>query len=270
MSNNNLKHFGILFGVPGYFSRQFIPITTLDVSSNLIENINFTFEYSEGLKYLFMQGNKLKVLEASIFAPLRLLISLNISRNQLSLIERNTFTNLNTLEYLNASSNLIKFVYEDQFSTLIYLVDLDISNNSIEKIHSKTLANQMRLKNLFIHLNPLKYIDKLDGIDAIRNFHLDSHLIVANFSNVFNLKESIQITLYKKSRGISYLKAVNVITYLQNVSDYDLNEYCHASMYLIKHSVSLNLKTDQDAGEFFIHCEQYSSEFMFIESSLHQ
>jgi Leucine-rich repeat (LRR) protein len=268
LSSNYLKQVGNIF-TPLYWWNPFLPITILDLSNNQFESLNFSFTNLPYLKYLYLSRNRLTHLSNETFLPLHLLLELDISNNELTLIERNTLKSLETLEYLNMSSNLIKYIYQDQFHLLIHLIYLDISNNSIETIHPDTFSDLIKLENLFIHINSLKIINKLTGLRAITNIYLDSRLIVENPINVFNLKESIQIQLYKNtSRGIIYLKSVNMITYPHNLTNGDLDDYCRASIFLIKYNISLNLKTDHDFDDFFSYCEPFAAENMFTESSL--
>jgi hypothetical protein len=98
---------------------------------------------------------------------------------------------------------------------------------------------------------------------------VDTHLIVANSANVLNLKDSIRVQFDKNSRGIVYLKAVNVITrpvIVENGNETFIAEYCAASFFLIRHSISLNLKTDDDYERFYATCESFAAHSMFIES----
>jgi hypothetical protein len=215
---------------------------------------------------LYLREIRLTCLEENTFSSLKLLIQLDISNNRLSTIGRTIFNNLDSLEYLNISSNLIKYIYMDQFSSLINLFDLDMSDNLIEHFYPSTFCNLTRLKNLYFHMNRLKVIDKLDGLNSIKNVYLDSSLLLENFTNVVNLKDSIHIKLYKKSRDISYFKSVNVISYSTYTLNNSINEYCSVYMFLIKYSVSLNLKTDEDFDLFFDNCLLFSTQTMFVES----
>jgi Leucine-rich repeat (LRR) protein len=267
LSSNSLKYIGNIF-TNHITNSENVPIISLDLSNNHFEIFNLSFVNLVYLQYVYLQKNKISYLEENIFSPLKLLLLLDISNNRLMLIKENTFLDLPTLKYLNISSNLLKSVYPRQFLSLVNLIDLDMSNNSIDQIVSQTFSYLTNLQNFFIHLNPIKTINKLDGLYAIKNIYLDSDLIIKDMLNVVNLRDSIQIQLYKNtSRGIIYLKSVNVITYTRNVTNDDLDDYCRASMFLIKYNISLNLKTDQDFNNFFSNCKQFAAENMFTESS---
>jgi Leucine-rich repeat (LRR) protein len=272
LSHNDLTDIGNLFE---YKSKQInlpLPITTLDLSNNRFGSLNFSFHNFIFLEILYLQKNRLTYLEEELFAPLKILTTLDISSNNLSYIKRNTFQPLFSLELLNISSNSLKFIYEDQFSALVNLIDLDLSNNSIQYLHQSTFSNLKSLKNLFIQMNRLKFIAKLDGMTVITNIYLDSYLILTNSTNVANLKESIQVKFYKKSLGISFLKSVNVISYSTaktiSLSDESMSKYCNASMFLIKYNIPLNLKTEENFDAFIANCSQFSTKYMFVESSL--
>jgi Leucine-rich repeat (LRR) protein len=266
LSYNNLKHAKNIVS-----SFQKLYIANLDLSSNMLESLNFSFNNLEHLKYLYLKNNQINLFEKEAFSGLKLLLGLDISNNRLPLIERTTFKTLNSLDYLNVSSNFIQYIYQDQFSSLVNLVDLDMSNNTIEYFDSKTFSDLISLENLCIHMNRLKTIDKLDGLSSIRNIYLDISLLLENFTNVVNLRNSIQVKLHKESRNIIYLKSVNVITYPHIVTNDSVNEYCIVSMFFIKYNISFNLKTDEDFDSTTSNCEKicllkFNSMEIFVEN----
>jgi Leucine-rich repeat (LRR) protein len=267
LSSNRLKNMGNIFTSRTY--NMSFPLLSLDLSSNRFESLDFNFDNLVNLKHLYLSRNRISYLNEDTFSSLIILAELDISCNNLNRIESNTFKSLDSLEFLNISSNPLESIFQDQFVSLGNLADLDASNDSIEYFHANTFANLINLKNLFIHMNRLKFIEKLVGLSFIKNIYLDLYLIISNPTNVVNLKESIRIKFHKKSRGISYLKSVNVITYPPMLETMTSNEYCSAEMFLIKYNISLNLKTDRDFDYFIGSCEQFSHENMFIESDLH-
>jgi Leucine-rich repeat (LRR) protein len=270
LSRNSLKQVGRLFEEPFLF----LPVFFLDLSGNCFESVEFSFSNLEDLRYLYLQENKIAFLVENAFESLKQLLQLDISMNRLTAIQRNTFKSLTTLENLNISSNSIEIIHSYKFEFNCYLITLDMSGNLIENIHSHTFGNLIYLKNLHLQLNHLKTISKLDSLISIRNICLDNTLIVeGNFSNVVSLKQSIQVQLYKKSLDINYLKSINVImiqnmTQSRNMTSEHLSAYCNATLFLVKHNISLNLKTDDEFNSFFSLCVQYAHDYMFIESSL--
>jgi Leucine-rich repeat (LRR) protein len=266
LSHNSLTSIGELFYIAS-LSQPYMFIVTFDLSSNCFESFDFSFDDMKTLMFLYLMKNKLSSLDEKVFANLKLLIELDISVNRFTYFGKKTFKSLEILEYLNISSNFIDRIDEDQFSKLVNLFSLDMSDNLIEYFYPRTFTNLLNLKNLYIDENRLKIIEKLDGLRSIRNFYLDSYLILANSTNVVNIEESINVQLHKSTAsGVNYFKSVNVITRAKNITGEFLNEYCSASMFLIKNRISLNLKTDLDFIEFFAYCVQFSRENMFVES----
>jgi Leucine-rich repeat (LRR) protein len=265
LRNNSLQYVGNLFAKKSsYFQDPILSVVTIDLSLNSFESINFSLEYLKNLQNFYIQENRITSLIENAFLELKQLRLLDISKNRLSFIERNIFRSLSSLEILNLSCNLIKQIHQNQFSSLINLIDLDISDNSIEYIHPQTFSQLARVRNLYVHKNNVKFIDELDGLSSIKNIYLDSSLLLDNFTSLINLKESIQVRFYKKSLGISYLRSVNVITYPQDVSLDHLEEYCVIYLFLIRHNISLNLKTAGDFDYFFSFCKPFSAKSMFI------
>jgi Leucine-rich repeat (LRR) protein len=268
LSNNGLDYIGFLFDkLLSYNADPFNPMTTLDLSRNRFETLNFSLEFLTALQDLHLQENRITYLKENTFSELSKLLKLDISQNKLIFIEKYTFMSLPVLEHLNMSCNLIKLINIDQFSSLVNLIELDMSYNSIEYFHPHTFLNLRSLKNLYFQMNSVRSIEKLIGLASIRNIHLDLNLLLENTSAV-NLEESIHVKFYKKSLDINYLISVNIITYPQNSTFNYLDKYCATLLFLIKNKISLNLITEEDFDSFFTSCRIYSAKNMFVASVL--
>ena len=121
------------------------------------------------------------------------------------------------------------------------------------------------MKNLYLHMNELKIINIISGLMSIRIYiYLDSILLRSNFTNLVNLKNSIQVKLIKTTHpGIKMYRSVNIIYIsptMRNVSldDASVLEFdCNATVYLARFNIQLNLKTDSGFNDFFNSCKEF-------------
>jgi Leucine-rich repeat (LRR) protein len=262
LSQNRLSSLGNVFNLP--WPSPVLPFVAVDLSHNYFETLNTSFQGFVVLRLLFVSGNRLTKLVSSSFSGFRIAEKLDLSNNRLANIDETTFANFKNLGSLNLSSNLLKQISEHLFSDLELLTSLDLSNNSIEHIHPLTFQNLSLLKNVYIHMNNLKQIEKLEGFSSVRNIQLDALVLFANFTNVFNLQQSVKAKLSKMSLGVQYIKSVNFVSYESSQAmTMDSIYSCSATIFLIKHGILLDLSTDIELDTFFDRCQPLTLQ-MFI------
>ncbi len=188
-----------------------LQIEIVDLSKNLLENFDVQLDTLSYMIYLNISYNRIKTLNSDLFVKLKKLDKLDLSQNNLMCLNESLFQNQGYLSFLNLGSNSIRIINENQFFSLTSLQDLDISNNSIENINSTLFKNLKNMKNLYMHLNLLKIIEPLSGLNSIRNIYLEGFVFRENFANLVNLKNSIQVKLIKTTRGIKMFRPVNMI-----------------------------------------------------------
>jgi Leucine-rich repeat (LRR) protein len=256
LSRNRLNSLGAIFNNLDWSPIKFFEL--IDLSFNYFESLNFSFKGMVYLKRLLLSGNRLTLLNETTFTGLKALTQLEIDHNLLILIAENAFSMLDDLIFLNMSSNRLTKIHELQLRSLLRLEKLDLSNNSIEILYPSTFKGLSSLADLYIHMNPIKSIDILEGLVSVRNFVVDASLLLCNFTNAGNLGLSVAARFQKESLGIQYLKSVNVITHQLIKSPEYADVYCTTLMRFIKNNLLLNLKTDAQFDESFAFCQVYS------------
>ncbi|KAK7112986.1 toll-like receptor 4 [Littorina saxatilis] len=134
-------------------------LSSLDLSSNFAYNVSKTFfEQLESLKVLIISDNKLRSViehdkDGELFAPLKKLQSLFLSRNDLNVVPENVFQGLVALQSLVLSHNEV-FTFNVSISHMKNLSLLDLSFN-------------------YIHFLPKKITDHLDSVAEYRHVLLD-------------------------------------------------------------------------------------------------
>jgi len=93
-------------------------LTSIDLSYNSLNNIDFLFENNVGLLNLQLNGNSIFINRTSPFRQLLLLNTLNLDSNNLNVIYPETLKGLTRLVSLGLSSNNISTIDVDSFSSL--------------------------------------------------------------------------------------------------------------------------------------------------------
>jgi Leucine-rich repeat (LRR) protein len=239
-----------------------LKINVIDLSHNALRSFNLSLSRLVHLKHLDLSCNFLISLREDLFSSLKALERLDLSRNNLVSLEPDLFKTLDDLLFLNLSSNSIKSLDKLQFSTLICLEDLDLSNNSIEFLHSEIFANLSSLTSLYLHMNLLKKIDKLYGLESIRNIFIDSELFRSSNGSIYNLKYSISVRLIKETLNVKILKSVNIIYSDLERQKYDFSD-CLVTLFFARFNILLNLKTDSSYHDFMSSCSEFIGKRFF-------
>jgi len=93
-------------------------LTSIDLSYNSLNNIDFLFENNVGLFSLILNGNSIFINRTSPFRQLSLLNTLNLDSNNLNVIYPETLKGLTRLVSLGLASNNISTIDVDSFSSL--------------------------------------------------------------------------------------------------------------------------------------------------------
>ncbi|CAF0716759.1 unnamed protein product [Brachionus calyciflorus] len=137
------------------------PLESLDISSNLIENLStrddFSKKIKETLNELILNSNKILKLEK--FDNFTQLNKLGISYNKIKKLKSFTFQNLSTLNHLDLSHNQIELIENEAFKSLNNLALLDLSYNKIQIINKNIFMSLKNLEKLFLQSNRLKHVE---------------------------------------------------------------------------------------------------------------
>ena len=189
-------------------------LQTLDVSYNLIENIDISNLKTSNLRELYANDNKLLEIKFSN-DRLMLLWDVKLQNNSLTNID---LSHLSFLKYINLCSNKIN---ELDVSKNKSLVDLWISNNQIKKLD---ISKNTKLEWLWADINEISQIDlsnntelnflslrnnKISSIDTSNNLLLNQIDISNSVSKNLN-KNSVKNLNLKNNKILYSINAANV------------------------------------------------------------
>ena len=188
-----------------------INLTTLDLSSNKIENIE-PLKGLTNLSYLYLNNNKIENIE-----PLRgltKLIQLYLNNNKIENIE--PLRGLTNLTSLLLGVNKIENV--EPLRGLTNLTILGLSSNKIENI--EPLKGLTNLKGLYLNDNKIENIESLRGLTNLTELYLENNKI-ENIEPLKGLTKLIQLYLnINKIENIEPLKELTNLILL----DLDINK----------------------------------------------
>lgn len=110
-----------------------LKLKTLVIAENGITSFEGKFEHPDQIKSLDFHGNKLEMLDETVFGTLEQLATADFSNNELKIIKRNQFYGAKKLEKLYLSNNKITKLESLSFK-LQYLQELYLINNDIRQL----------------------------------------------------------------------------------------------------------------------------------------
>lgn len=159
------------------FKRIGMKPTTLDLSSNDIEEVKMAHFYSkklETVQQLLLNDNSVYLVEATAFATLTNLQYLDLSNNLLEDIPYDVVKKNQNLTKLNLSDNFFDSKTPELVSSSLKVLDLSVSK--ITLFTDSNLKGLPNLEVLYLFANNLKYIDydifvqvRLQKIDLFYN-----------------------------------------------------------------------------------------------------
>ena len=200
----------------------------LDLSSNLLEQIDFAFLPLKSLEQLNLRGNRLVKLVVNSFAGLKKLQYLNLDRNRITTIESGTFIHLPNLAHLLISNNLLPNLTRlDSVTTRLQYIDISgigleqipqgidpfvrdlrLARNQIKRINLGDLDNYLHLSLLVLDDNQIEEIeeDALGRLDFLIRLWLNgNHLKTVPLRLPSSLRE-----LYLEENQINSLDNVSL------------------------------------------------------------
>jgi len=178
-------------------SNQFSNIQSLlklNLANNQIISIeNNTFcnfsSYTDIYPELFLQSNKLTIINSKHFTNIKFLSRLDLSKNEIFYIEDYSFPILN---YLRLDFNNLTIINSKHFSNIRMLYQLNLSNNKIIYIESNSFTNLNKLNVLDLSSNRIKFINQDYFLNNLEPHEFDQHidlsrnLIETIYSNSFS------------------------------------------------------------------------------------
>lgn len=137
----------------------------LDLSHNLLSHLsNNVFENLWNLRMLYLQGNRISMIQDECYKYLKNLIYLNLCCNNLT----NYNSEMKYLPYLvelNLSFNNLEQLHENALSGLVSLQELDLSHNKIETLPYNFLQQSTQLSKIDLSYNKIK------NVSAFKDLH---------------------------------------------------------------------------------------------------
>jgi Leucine-rich repeat (LRR) protein len=154
------------------------------LNDNKIAVINpNSFNYLLKLRYLNLKNNLIVYLPEDAFSGNYQLEEIILENNRINVIESNAFNILPKLQYLTLSNNKLTEVSENMFTDVNNSLDIRLNNNKISKI--KSIFKKLRY--LDSRYNLISYVIE-DAINTIRHSEIIkfSNNRISNLSTTFN------------------------------------------------------------------------------------
>lgn len=158
-------------------------LSWISLSDNSITSISENaFIGLTNLNCLYLNNNKLTILNGFVKSLTNNLKHLDLSDNLIAEIEKDVFKDLCSLQVLKLEMNKLTSIEHEWFSNLKDLTFLNLSYNSLKSLHLKEMIN---LKNLKLHKNELEHL-KLESLDRLKILNL-SHNPIKDLRSVCDL-----------------------------------------------------------------------------------
>ncbi|CAH0590056.1 unnamed protein product [Chrysodeixis includens] len=175
VSNNNIKMLNPKSFLTSETRNNFVQ--ELDLSRNVLTEISSEFHELNNLKKLYLQNNRISVIEDDSFMNSKNLVYLNLKNNRLKLLNL-TLTNLKALKVLDISNNFLLKLSGYEVNRLSSINIFNASHNEIESVESNSFNQAYTLQKLDLSYNHIKTTietvmfinnDKLEYIDLYSN-----------------------------------------------------------------------------------------------------
>jgi Leucine-rich repeat (LRR) protein len=132
-------------------------ISSLDLSSNQLNDINELFNSDNNLKNLNLSNNMILMIKEKQFFKFNKLEILDLSFNQIFYIEmNNAFYGLNNLLELNLSNNHLTELYEGNLDNLPQCKLINLDSNKINRIKRFLFTKMISIKIISFQFNRLQ------------------------------------------------------------------------------------------------------------------
>ncbi len=270
LKNNNLREFHLASIFPDLeyldLSHNFIELFDKQISYGKLETVKIShnrlvkikkedFMTEINLVSLDLSHNWIESIDVEAFYDLSRLKELDLSHNKLRYIHNGTFNSLTNLKFLYLGSNLIQSINDKLFRNLFSLIDLDLSMNFIKKIETYSFKNLSYLENLSLYsFEHEKFLiddeNILTGLNSIKNIYLSYE---SNERDEEILVNSLHVRLERSVLGLLFYRSINLFSFKQKKEE--TNNHCSDILYLIKHKLHFNLKSDENVARFLISCQ---------------
>ncbi|KAI4502110.1 hypothetical protein M0802_002792 [Mischocyttarus mexicanus] len=116
-------------------------LSVLSAANNNLQEIIPNFVDAPNLKKLYLNNNKITIIDEDAFSKLNLLEELYLQDNLLDKLPNKWNKNLRNLRSINLSNNVFKTIESLSLSQSLPLIDIDLVNNKISYLNAEILRN---------------------------------------------------------------------------------------------------------------------------------
>ncbi|XP_042900555.2 protein toll-like [Parasteatoda tepidariorum] len=102
----------------------------IDLSDNLIESCDYTFQSMQSLKTIYLHGNRLSKITKNCFSSIPSLEELILKTNHISQIDSEAFSQLDQLRNIDVSFNRLKTLSRESFPDVLKIRELFTTGNN--------------------------------------------------------------------------------------------------------------------------------------------
>jgi Leucine-rich repeat (LRR) protein len=244
---NDMPYFG--FYIIGNWLQ---PNPQLDFSHNNLKKIR-EFPVCLGDIYeLYLDFNKISLIELNALFRLKSLKNLSMSNNLLENITENNFFYLTSLKYLNLSFNRLKSIEMNSFVNLNKLISLDLSHNDLHSIEAN-LFNGLDYLNDFFLFNQSEAFNlnnkSFESLTSVGNIYLNKATLI-EYKCIFVRFAKERNFLRNIRNKFKFYKSINLITH-------DMGEFfdCDLIFNFLQFRIHFNLRTDYENELFYEKCK---------------
>lgn len=145
----------------------------LYLAGNQLENLNFVSSLPDTLTVFLANGNHIISVPDGTFSKLFRLNYLYLDNNKIEVLQNDVFQGLASLLTLTLAGNSIKMIEPNAFRGLTTLLTLDLRHNSIRDLKKGTLAELTSLKQLNLANNKITKATFADLAQSVESLYLD-------------------------------------------------------------------------------------------------
>ena len=136
--------------LPNTFHNTF---NSIDLSNNLINEIDNSFEGLTGVKKLLLGNNKIAKIAPGSFNNL-VINNLDLSYNDLTTINNTIFAGQNRIQIIKLGYNKLTTIETGSFANMPYLLEVYLDNNQLTQLDSSVFAGSNNLVKISVTGNP--------------------------------------------------------------------------------------------------------------------
>ncbi|XP_043914011.1 toll-like receptor 5 [Protopterus annectens] len=182
-------------------------VKILDLSNCFIVSLNTgVFNKLSHLEQLFLEGNRIFIIQEDAFSGLYNLKMLDLSRNLFGEIYDYTFRGLDNIMHINLSVNSIGFIQKNTFDST-HLQTLDLNNNAISTLHFElTNVTCFNVSSNKISSKSIYPMPCAAQIDFSRNVFKDLEI----FATIMGCSQVQRIWLNENKLSMCFLKRFKI------------------------------------------------------------